>query len=556
LSREEATKLIENIKDRAAKLNIKEWEYVGTRKVWKELQQTSKLAKGDGTIRQLDQFSQALALQDTKTLLYNAVEKNNIEDIMRIIVPFGSAWREVLGTYVDFMIEDPTRLRKAQQIFTGATKFDPDANGEGFFYKDPTTGEYSFNFPFSGALTKLVTGVEAPMQAPVKRLSVGYAVYPSLGPVGQIAASKIIPDTPTFDALTEIFLPYGRTTGIAFQPNWLKKAVDAYRANEGDAQSLYANTYVDTVRALAASGEYELSDINEQEKLYADAKNKARVLTALRAVGQFIGPTSPQAEFRVPTEQGDVYATSLAKELYRLQAENYDTSVDEFINTFGEDAFIYLSSKTRSISGGLEASEEFGDWERNNQGLFEKYPDVAGFMAPSGDDFSFEVWNRQLRSGKRERLTAREVVEQAQYRIASARYRALRAKLPANPSQQQKDWLKQWRIKLNSEYPGFPVVADFNPGEYPAKIVALKNLVLEPSLTNNDVAQAVSQYLVFRDKAIARYTQAGGSEGGFGQAKAAEPLRDWLFTVGQSLTLETPEFGRIWDRLLSNEVEQ
>jgi hypothetical protein len=177
-------------------------------------------------------------------------------------------------------------------------------------------------------------------------------------------------------------------------------------------------------------------------------------------------------------------------------------------------------------------------------------------MAPSGDDFSFEVWNRQLRSGKRERLTAREVVEQAQYRIASSRYRALRDKLPANPSQQQKDWLRQWRVQLNKEYPGFPVVADFNPGEYPAKIVALKNLVMEPSLSDNNVAQTTAQYLAFRDKAIARYVQSGGREGGFGQAKAAEPLRDWLFNVGQALMLETPEFGRIWDRLLSNEVEQ
>jgi len=556
LSRDEATKLISKIKESSAQQKIKEWEYVGSRGRWQEIQKAAKAANGDGTIKQLDEFAQALALEDTKTLLYNATEKNNIEDIMRIIVPFGSAWREVLGTYIEFMIEDPTRLRKAQQIFNGATKFDPDANGEGFFYKDPTTGEYSFNFPWSSSLTKLVTGVEAPMQAPVKRLSVGYTVMPSLGPVGQITASAIIPDTPKFDVLTEIFLPYGRTTGIAFQPNWLKKAVDAYRANEGDAQSLYGNTYVDTVRALAASGQYDLSDINEQDKLYADARNKARILTALRAVGQFLGPTSPQAEFKVPTNEGDVYATALTKELYRLQSENYDTAIDEFIKTFGEDAFIYLSSKTRSVAGGLEASEEFGDWERSNQGLFQKYPDVAGFMAPSGDDFSFEVWNRQLRSGKRERLTAREVVEQAQYRIASSRYRALRDKLPANPSQQQKDWLRQWRVQLNKEYPSFPVVADFNPGEYPAKIVALKNLVMEPSLSDNNVAQTTAQYLAFRDKAIARYVQSGGREGGFGQAKAAEPLRDWLFNVGQALMLETPEFGRIWDRLLSNEVEQ
>jgi hypothetical protein len=556
LSRDEATKLLDNITTSAAQLEISPEDYVGSRAVWKQLQKTAATANGSGTIQQLDEFAQALALDQTKSLLYNAVERNNLEDIMRIIVPFGSAWKEVLGTYFNAMLEDPTRLRKAQVIFNGATKFDPDANGEGFFYKDPTTGEYSFNFPFSGALTKLVTGVEAPMQAPVKRLSVGLGVIPSLGPVGQIAASQIIPDTPSFDFITKTFLPYGRTTGIEFRPNWLSKAMDAWRANESDAKSLYANTYVDTVRALAASGQYDLSDYNEQERMYSDARNKARVLTALRAVGQFLGPTSPQAEFRVPTEQGDVYATYLSKELYRMQAENYDTSVDTFINTFGEDAFIYLSSKTQSLYGGLEASEQFGDWERGNGALFNKYPDVAGFMAPGGDDFSFEVWSRQLRGGKRERLTAREVVEQAQYRIASARYRALRAKLPDTPSQEQKEWLRRWRVELNKQYPGFPVVAEFNPGEYPAKIEQMTRMVQDPDLQGNETAQALAQYLAAREKAVAQYVQGGGSAGGFSQAKAAEPLRDWLFTVGQALVSDTPEFARIWDRVLSSEVEQ
>lgn len=556
LSRDQAQVLLKQIVDKSAELNIKPSDYVGTRETWKKLQKVLGEASGEGTIEQLDQFAQALALDQTKTLLYNAVEKNNIEDIMRVIVPFGSAWKEVLGTYLNALWEDPTRLRKVQQVFNGATKFDPDANGEGFFYKDPTTGEYSFNFPLSGSISKLLTGVEAPMQAPVKRLSVGLAMYPSLGPVAQIAASQIIPDTPDFDFITKIALPYGRAEGIQFMPNWLKKAKDAWTANDADTKSLYANMYVDTVRALAASGQYDLSDYNEQERLYADAKGKARILTGLRALGQFLGPTSPQAEFRVPAKDGDVYSTFLSKELYRMQAENYDTAVETFINTFGEDAFIYLSSKTQSVYGGLEASEQFGDWERMNEGLFSKYPDVAGFMAPGGDDFSFEVWSRQIRGGKRKRLTAREVVEQAQYRVASARYRALRAKLPDQPTAEQRAWLKQWRVELNKEYPGFPVVAEFNPGEFPAKIEQMKRMVLDTDLANNDVAQTLNQYLVARDQAIAQYVSAGGAEGGFASANAAQPLRNWLYSVGGVLVQDNPEFARIWDRVLSSEVEE
>jgi hypothetical protein len=310
------------------------------------------------------------------------------------------------------------------------------------------------------------------------------------------------------------------------------------------------------MRALAASGQYDLSDFNEQERLYADARSKARILTGLRAFGQFIGPTSPQPEFKISTKEGDVYATYLSKELYRMQSENYDTAIENFLNTFGEDAFIYLSSKTKSLYGGLEASKQFGDWERGNEGLFKKYPDVAGFMAPGGDDFSFEVWSRQLRKSKRERSTERELMEQSQYRVGSALYRALRNKLPDRPSQEQKEWLRNARIKINKEYPGFPAVAEFNPGEFPAKIEQMKRMVMDTKLSDNEVAQTLAQYLDARDKAIAKYVQSGGAAGGVSQAKAAEPLRDWLFNIGRQLVSDTPEFARIWDRVLSNEVEQ
>ena len=236
---------------------------------------------------------------------------------------------------------------------------------------------------------------------------------------------------------------------------------------------------------------------------------------------------------------------------------NYDTAVKRFLEIYGNDAMIYLSNKSESIIGGLEATDAFGDWERGEgSSILKKYPAVGGFVAPGGDNFSFEVWSRQMQTGKRRRLSDREIVELAQYRVASARYRELRDKLPTNPTKEQKAWLRQWRVQLNKEYPGFPVVAEFNPGEFPAQIEQLKRMVQEPSLSDNDVAQAINDYLEARDKAIQRYVEAGGSEGGFSQAIAASPLRDWLNNVGKSIKQQTPEFARIYDRLLANEVEQ
>ena len=562
LSPAAAFDIITTAQKNADNLGIKLDRYLGGKQVRERLDQISKsTSDATGTVEQLDAYAKAVALNDTKQLLYNATERTNLEDVMRIVVPFGAAWKEVLGTYAKAVIEDPTRIRKAQLIVTGGERSDMGifggTEGEGFFYKDATTGEYSFNFPLSGSISKLLTGQDVALQAPLKRISIGLGVVPSIGPMAQIAASRIIPDTPSADFISSILLPYGDKTKLQLTPMWVTRMIEAVEGNTLNLQTVYGNTYIETLRALSASGEYNLADFDEQEKLYADARNKARIITGLRALGQFFGPTSPSPEFKIDTLQGDMYGTQLVKEFQKLQSENYDTAVKRFLEIYGNSAILYLSNKTESVAGGLEATDDFGDWERGEgKGLINKYRDVAGFMAPAGDDFSFEVWSRQIEKGLRRRLTDREIVELAQYRVAASQYRELRDKLPASPSDEQKAWLRQWRKKLNSQYPGFPVVAEFNPGEFPGKIEQLGRLVQEEALADNDVAKATRLYLQARQKAIQQYVNSGGSEGGFKTAQATANLREWLVGISKAIREEVPEFSRIYDRLLSAEVEE
>ena len=563
LSPSAAREIIDRAKVNAGELGVKIERYLGGKKVLQKLEDVADNATSEsvGTLEQLDDYAKAIALNETKQILYNATERSNFEDVMRVIVPFGAAWKEVLGTYAKAVIEDPTRIRKAQLIVTGGERSDMGifggTEGQGFFYKDATTGEYSFNFPLSGSLTQLLTGQTAPLQAPLKRVSIGLGVVPSIGPMAQIAASQIIPDTPSADAISKILLPYGEKSSFNIAPMWVTRFIEAVDGNTQNLQTVYGNTYIETLRALSASGEYDLADFDEQEKLYADARQKARIITGLRALGQFLGPTSPAPEFKIDTLQGDMYGTQLVKEFQKLQSENYDTAVKRFLEIYGNSAILYLSNKTESVAGGLEATDDFGDWERGEgKGLISKYPAVAGFMAPAGDDFSFEVWARQIEKGLRRRLTDRELIELAQYRVAASQYRELRDKLPASPSDEQKAWLRQWRKKLNSQYPGFPVVAEFNPGEFPGKIEQLGRLVQEEALADNDIAKATRTYLTARRNAIQQYVNAGGSESGFKTAQSTANLRAWLVDISKALREEVPEFSRIYDRLLSAEVEE
>jgi hypothetical protein len=556
LTREQATLFKNSIAGRAKSLDTTPEVMLGGKKQYDTLIKKLDSANGTGTVKQLEDYAGLRALDSTKETLFNATERNNLEDILRIIVPFGPAWREIITTYSKFLYEDPTKIRRAQLVYNGATNFDPDADGQGFFYKDPITGQNTFNIPFSGDLAKLLTGVNAPLQAPVKGLSMGLQVIPAIGPVAQMAASELIPDTPSTDAIVEILLPYGRKTPGTLVPGWATKAYSAFRDNPGKTESIYANTYTETVRALSSSGEYELNDPAEKEQLLNDAKWRARVLTGFRALSQFLGPTAGTPEAIIGTDQGDIYASYLLKAFQDLQTENYDTAVKRFLEIYGDDALLYVSSKTQAVQPGIAATEQFGDWERKNGSLIEAFPLTSAYFAPGGDDFSFSVWDRQIRTGTRKRLTAAEMIDLAQFRVGNAIYRDLKRQAGKYPPTEVKDWLRRQRQKISEQLPGFPAQPVFTIGEFDRSIEEMKRAVDDSRLADNEIAGAAKEYLGYRDKAIAQYVAAGGKEGGFATSKSATELRQWLFNIGTALSEAVPDFQRVWDRELASEVDE
>ncbi len=553
----EAKKFLDSVEKKAEALKIKPEEYLGDKEILRKMKASTETA-GDVTIEELDDYAKYVAVNNMKELLYDASSRSNLQDALRIIMPFAPAWREVIGTYAGFLKKNPVgTARSFQRIYTGISNADPDNDGRGFFYHDPTTNELMFTFPGSGTLSKVLTGLDATLEAPVSRLSQGIQAFPALGPVAQIAASQILRDAPETDFLREIFLPYGNKgiRGLAPYPGWVEKFTSAIVANEDDLNGIFANTYIETLRALSASGDYDLDSREEVRQLQEDAKFKARILTGFRALSQFAGPTAGTTEFKVKTDEGDIFVSSLVKEFYDMQADpaiGYDKALPMFLQIYGDEMALYVGSKSRSLVEGLEATEEFGQWEGDNKGLIEDYPEVARYFAPAGSDFSFAVYDRQLRGGLREKLTDDELIKLAQQRIGSAKYREAREQVGPYPSDDAKDLLKKYRTFLSKKYPGFPEFAEFEVGKYYNDVADLKKIVFDDRVADTGVGKAVREYLLAREQAIAA---SGSTEQGFRQAKGAARLRDGLASLGLALSKQEPNFARIFDRLLASEVE-
>lgn len=562
LDDQSVNQIISDITARAAADGTKP-ELFMNEKIWQKLLdiQSGKI-KNYGTItsEELNAFASGQALDDLMKMFYNAVERKNFTDSMRLISPFGQQWAEFLGRVGrtaatpafggKIYLPDINVLRKGQITIEGVTEADPDGDGRGYVYKDPTTGKMTFTFPLSGQLTKMFTGVTSTLSAPIRGAFMGFDYRPGLGPFATIAVGEIIGDSPQFNTFRSVLLPYGERTGLrAVTPSWMTKLYDGFTGNEGS--KIFMDTTVETMEALAGSGKYDLTDNNQRDKLIEEAKSKAGFLTILRGVQQFLGPAAASYDQKVKIGELDVYVSQMARAFQELKEADYDSSVSNFLEIFGEDAFVYMAQKSESLVGGLESSKEFGVFEQKNRGLFRQYGDVAGYFGPIGSDFDLTVYQRQFDTGQRRKLTPKEVLESAEETIGMAYYRTMRANFPTSLNEEQRVYIKQYRTALEKRYPGYRN-KDIIVNKSKNQIEDIAKASLLPSLDDNETALGVRYYMTLRDSAISEANNRGISLA----SQGAEDLRGWLANYAPAITQKYPGFAKVYDRVLSQEVEE
>lgn len=497
----------------------------------------------------VDLLGKSFALDETKRLLFDLSNRSQWTDVLRIAAPFAEAWKELLTVWARLGIETGGKpLRRVHQVVEGA-------RGAGFFYPDPVTGEETFAYPGTELLTGAVVGMPVPLTGRVASLNLfsSNPLLPGLGPMVQFPLSKILPERPEWDWLRELVAPYGEPdTGggfvEAFLPAWYQKFRAAFADPDNDR--LLANTVMDAARWLVSTGKYSTRTVAEQERLSAKAIEMGRKLYALRGAAQFVAPAAPSPQMVAVDKDGRVVtAVKLTEEFRRLQDEDYETAVQRFLDTFGEDALLYTQAKTR---GGFTPTDRLHNWVRRHPDQVRRFRDVYGWFVPGADggEFSLSEYDRQLAVGERDALTPDEAVKLANHRVADAIYRQARAK--ADPkNRQHAEWLRDVREQLVEEYPGYEP-GRFDPTRVPKLMRQLAEAAADPVLRDTEVGRGLVLYLEARDKAMAAAKALGLAS--FGRAKKARHLRTWLRDVAATIAAEHDGFGRLFDEALSREM--
>lgn len=540
-------------------------DYVGRGVDPDELLESLDNAGGWMSRDEMHVLANGLTLDKIENLLFDATARNSVTDAARIVSPFGAAFAEVLKTWVKLTAQNPDKvlnLGRKFEILAGTDQPDTLKN-KGIIHKDPVSGQYFYSLPMSRQVAtffnKIVgedTGSEYSLQAPVKGLNMAFNFTPGFSPVAGFPLGKLLYESPKLRDYAAFFLPYGQpkspTTPSEYLPGWLSKIVNAF-VNDPKSGGVYGDTLSDVIRTEAATGKWDLSDPEQRSAFQRDAEAKAKVLTILRGIGQGLGPASPVIESKIKTQGGDVYASMLTSEFHKLQSEDYDTAVEKFLALYGDEAFVFMAGKTKQVMTGVESSREFAKWELDNAELFDTpFANVAGFFGPKGSEFDWAAYNYQINTGKKERIPALPTqLELAEQIMGLHKYRKIVELAGPNPNEQVRTVLAQQKAILQKEYPGMLALSSYDVEKFKRTLSQLRLATEDPRLKNNETAQALTQYLNLRDVYT---TFAKSNNVGWDSPKSAG-LRADLRYRAQFLIKETPEFGRLFDRLLLPELD-
>jgi hypothetical protein len=508
---------------------------------------------GKLSLPEVDTIAKGFGLDSTRHLLYDLTERGQFMDIARHIFPFGEAWKEVLTRWARLGRDNPLVLRRFQQTVEGA-------RGSGFFYTDESSGEEMFAYPGAHLLTRMLGLPPVNFLGRTSGLNIALNVIPGFGPIIGIAADKLLPDATAFDGLRNVLIPFGAPeveTGVieAFLPPWFQKFRQAGITPFGrQDQRIYNNTVFDVARWLVATGKHKTDTPEAMDALLADAHKKANAVWMVRGALQYFAPSAPKPEFLVKDRQGQFMTyTAIVNDYQKMSEADWDTAPAKFLSKYGEQFFLFMQGKSRSLVPGVRTSKEAYDWARDNAEVTNKYRNVWGFFAPEGELFDYDAYRRHFEEGIRQALTPEQALRVGNHRVAAMIYQNASDRLGKSKTATERAWLRDLRAALIEDYPGFQDFSHLTQKATTETLIGeLEKAAADPVLAQTETGRALAVWFQARDTALARAKAKGLAH--FKTAQAAAPIRTWLRQVAQALTQEHPEFAEVYDELLSREV--
>jgi hypothetical protein len=547
--------------------------------------------EGQLNLDEVDILAKGHGLDTTKELLYDLSKRGRTMDALRVVFPFGEAWREVATRWFHprqgLLWQNPKSIRRFQQLVQGARgeefgDFMGAPEGEGFFWQNQW-GEEVFIWPGSQLLTDKLLGVPIPLTGRKQGLSMFGTVMPGLGPVAQIPVGWFLQNKPGPEAWKEFMsdalavelpivgtvqeqvLPFGSVGAadqsdvsdvLSYLPPWMKAAAQVAWKGDFDTKQ-WNQTVMEIAGSLKAEGGYG-DTVEEQNRLYDDAQYKARRFYFIKMLAASTLPAAPDGEWMIETNNGKLLrAAALTDELNKLREEDFDTADSRFLDKYGSDLMAVISTpQSTATMYEVPTTRNGVAWVMANPGVEDKLPNVYGFFAPEGGDEDFSLYNDNFRRGEAIRLEPKNWIRLLNHTKGNVEYARYTEEVGDQAGTEAgRAYLKMRREEILDEFPGWrDERGKLNKAPSDTLIRELERAVTLPETRNTGAGRGLALYLRARAE-VAGFAESEGLAWP-SKSKALLPGRLYLDQRAQEIIAQHPEFQRVYDFVLSRETEE
>jgi hypothetical protein len=551
--------------------------------VWNAFKSSKKSGReGVLTLDEAHQYAQRVASEHVAELFYNASQKRQLFHMFRLMAPFAQAWADTINKWAMLGAKNPTQVYKigktldwmddpkssALYNLTDAREFyDPN---QGFFFKDPNSGDRQFFVPFLGtAMAKAagaISGASTPGGAPfamgINPMSFNFAIgtgtiLPGFGPGVSfpIAALdtmgvdilSILPDS-VKEGLENWIYPYGKPDiseqgawGVLAPGNWTRVIGSVF-----DQEEVFAQAFKPVMSYLASSGDYDLLDPMDQYRLTEQTSTFSRWFTAMRGL---VGLVTPMPAALIPTaiakdKDGNmILQTALYKQFEAIVESNnfdYAKSYGDFFDLYGPEQVFSI------ITQGSASSMDTYRMIEKDPSVVPAYPDIFGYIFPNGGySQAMYKWSLKAKGG---RMSTEDLKNRALDILFSATKDRLATRAAAE------DWSSETyddakRSLTDSFGGGTATKLDLNRFERSLK--QLKAAVDDPRFADSEAIAGAREYMILRDSVLEDLAPYGLKTM---SNKASEDLRVWLAGWTAKIIDTYPEFGKLFYAVFANEL--
>ena len=377
----------------------------------------------DVQLKSIENAARRVALDDTRKLLYDLAERTRFGEMVGMLMPFYSAWQEVITRWAGLAVQNPVFVARGARYFQAIKGEDEEGNSN-FVIRMPE-GLLGAEIAGQKVFGKLGTLGFTSLKLHPDSISMISAGLPGFGPIVTIAASESVIAQPSLQESMDWLLPYGASEGTSVfhrmwqqvEPTFLRRMEGAY-FDVPERQKMLAQVSIDLAAEYEGLG--EKIDTPELEKEFVDeAIRRTEDILKIRALAGLGVPFAFQV-------QSPYHAVI---EDYRkvTEEDGFDAATTWLLANHPE---LWAITARRTMVQGVASATLEGDSKyREHKDFADAHPEIGDFIIGKigADDVQFEfnyaVYKSEIAEGRRVRATPQEIMRKPEENKGWAEWR-------------------------------------------------------------------------------------------------------------------------------------